>query len=486
MNNGILFQGFEWYLPSEGNYYKDMLLKLEELSKMGITAIWLPPVCKATGSSDTGYGVYDLYDLGEFDQKGEVRTKYGTKEELKELIEAIHGRGMQVYADVVLNHKAGADGVEKFMAVEVDTNDRTKDIGESHEIEAWTNFQFPGRQGKYSDFKWNFHHFTGVDFDNRTGDKGIFRILGENKGWNWNVSNENGNFDYLMFADIDHAHPEVREELKTWADWFIGELQLDGFRLDAVKHIDGAFMHEFTSHLKQKHGDRFYILGEYWDNSVKANKEFLEETQYGIDLFDVGLHFNFFEASNRGGDYDLRKIFDNSVVTGNPPMSVTFVDNHDSQPGQSLNSFIAPWFKEIAYGLILLRKDGYPCIFYGDYYGIGGEHQIPGMKDKLDVLSLVRKSHAYGNQDDYFNEPDLIGWVRHGDEEHFGKCAVVISIREKKTIRMFLGDAEKGKVYTDLTGNCQDKVTIDDENYGNFAAEPGSISVWMEESLPLE
>jgi alpha-amylase len=178
MSNGILFQGFEWYLPDDGNYYKDMLLKLDELSAMGITAIWLPPVCKGTWTNDTGYGVYDLYDLGEFDQKGAVRTKYGVKEDLKILIDAIHQRGMQVYADVVLNHKAGADGSERFMAVKVDSNDRTKEVEEPREIEGWTVFKFPGRQGKYSQFEWNFQHFTGVDFDYLTGDKGIYRILG--------------------------------------------------------------------------------------------------------------------------------------------------------------------------------------------------------------------------------------------------------------------------------------------------------------------
>lgn len=48
MNNGILFQGFEWFLPDNGNYFKDMLLKLDELESMGITAIWLPPVSKGT------------------------------------------------------------------------------------------------------------------------------------------------------------------------------------------------------------------------------------------------------------------------------------------------------------------------------------------------------------------------------------------------------------------------------------------------------
>ena len=166
-------------------------------------------------------------------------------------------------------------------------------------------------------------------------------------------------------------------------------------------------------------------------------------------------------------------------------MCVTFVDNHDSEPGQSLSSFVEPWFKEIAYGLILLREDGYPCVFYGDYYGIGGEYMIPGMKNKIDLLAKIRKNYAYGEQNDYFNEPDLIGWVRRGDEEHHGKCAVLISLKEKKSIRMFVGDEEKGKIYRDFTGNCQDTITIDEENYGEFTVEPGSISVWLEESTSI-
>lgn len=380
MGNGLLFQGFEWYLPDDGTYYKDMVLKLDELKNIGVTSIWLPPVYKATGTNDTGYGTYDLWDLGEFDQKGSVRTKYGTKEELKKLISEIHKRDMEVYADIVLNHKAGADKAEKFLAVKVDENDRTKEISDVMEIEGWTGFDFPGRNNKYSDFKWTHYHFSGVDYDNLSEEKGIYKITGENKGWNLGVSSEKGNFDYLMFADIDLAHPDVQEELKRWTMWFIDELNLDGFRFDALKHMDDVFIDELTSHIRMEKGKDFYLLGEYWSNHVNDN--FLSDTNYELDLFDVPLHFNLYSASQSGADYDLRKIFDNTLVKLHPLLSVTFVDNHDSQPGESLESFIEDWFKEIAYGLILLRKDGYPCIFYGDYYGTSGEYSKDGIKKR--------------------------------------------------------------------------------------------------------
>lgn len=486
MENGILFQAFEWYLPDDGKYYNDMLLKLDELKEMGASAIYLPPVYKATGTNDTGYGSYDLYDLGEFDQKGSIRTKYGKKDELKKLVKEIHKREMSVYADVVLNHKAGADKAEKFMVVMVDENDRNREVSEPFEIEGWTGFNFPGRGDKYSDFKWNFNHFNGVDYDNIRGVSAIYRIIGENKGWNLGVSSEKGNFDYLMFSDLDLAHPDVKDELKKWAIWFIDELDIDGFRMDALKHMDDVFVNEFIHYIKKKKGKDFYILGEYWINDLDINNKFLESIDYEADLFDVTLHYNLNNASKMGSNYDLRKIFDNTLVKHHPLTAVTFVDNHDSQPGESLESFIDPWFKEIAYGIILLRKDGYPCVFYGDYYGSGGKHPQKGFKEKIDTLAKIRKKFVYGDQDDYFKSSTSIGWVRHGNEKHPNKSAVIISIGDMDTIRMFVGKEEKGKIYHDYTGNNEDEVTIDKEGFGDFLVGPGSICVWIEEKLNLK
>lgn len=69
--------------------------------------------------SGTGYDVYDLYDLGVFDQKVFISTRWGTKEDLRALIAAAHDIGIGIYWDTVLNHKAGADFTEKFSAVKV-------------------------------------------------------------------------------------------------------------------------------------------------------------------------------------------------------------------------------------------------------------------------------------------------------------------------------------------------------------------------------
>lgn len=473
----VMMQAFEWDTPADGGYYKFLKENAKKIKDAGIDALWLPPMCKGGGDQDVGYGIYDLWDLGEFVQKGTVRTKYGTKKELLEAIDELHKNDIKVYADVVLNHKGNADFEEEFMARMVDQNNREKDVSEDMKIKAWTGFNFPGRAGKYSDFVWHYYHFTGVDYDANTDTKAIFRILGDGKYWDEGVSDEKGNFDYLMNADIDHSHPEVREEIFKWVDWFIEETKVDGFRYDALKHISDEFIYDLSKHIMEKKKDDFYLLGEYWQYDEGQIDGYLDDTDWKIDLFDVPLHFHFEEASKSNGNYDMRNIFNNTIVKNHPLQAVTFVDNHDSQPGQSLDSWVEDWFKEIAYSLILFRKDGYPCIFAGDYYGLKGEIKKDPLKEMIDKMLDVRKKYAFGNQDDYFDNPQVVGWVRRTDADT-SSLAVLISIGDMAEKQMFVGKEEAGKTYIDLSGKNKNQVTIDEDGNGIFNVGPGSVSYW--------
>ncbi len=456
---------------------------VQHLKEMGVTGVWIPPASKATSPFDTGYGSYDLYDLGEFDQKGSVKTKYGSKDELLDVINELHDNGIQVYADVVLNHKANGDETETFMAREMDPEDRTQAISEPYEIEAWTKFTFPGRGDQYSAFKWSWIHFSGTDYNSRDNKSAIYMIDGINKGWSLGVSCEKGNFDYLMFNDIDYKHPDVVTEIKAWASWFVKETKVDGLRFDAVKHIDDHFIRDLLKELKEEFGPDFFLLGEYWNRDIDELDSYLERIDYQMDLFDVKLHFNFHEASQSGDQYDMRQIFDGTMVHNHKTLVVTFVDNHDSQPGQALESWVEPWFKPLAYALILLRKDGYPKVFYGDYYGIMGPDPIPGQQDSLDKLIYARVNHAYGEQYDYFDHSNVIGWVRMGDEDHPYGCAVVMSNGTGGVKQMNVGSINKGAVYADYTGNRTDKIKIDNNGNGKFPCDSGSVSVWIRDGV---
>lgn len=107
--------------------------------------------------------------------------------------------------------------------------------------------------------------------------------------------------------------------------------------------------------------------------------------------------------------YDLRHIFDNTLMKERPDYAVTFVDNHDTQIGQSLQSFVADWFRPLAYAMILLRQSCIPCVFYSDYYG--NPVQDRPMVPNLGKMIKIRRGYAYGEQEDYFDDPHIMGWV---------------------------------------------------------------------------
>ena len=479
MTNQTVMQYFEWYLPSDGQHWNHLAEDVQHLSGLGISHVWMPPAFKGTNKDDVGYGVYDLFDLGEFDQKGTIRTKYGFKDEYLNAINRLKDVGIVPMADVVLNHKAAADKLETFEVVEVDPEDRTKEISKPFEIEGWTHFTFDGRQKAYNDFEWHWYHFNGTDFDAKRNKSGIYLIQGDNKGWAENdlVDNENGNFDYLMYANLDYKHPEVIENIYSWVDWFVQTTGVLGFRMDAVKHIDSFFMRNFIRDVKEKQGQDFYVFGEFWNAKEEDNNTYLEKTENRFDLVDVRLHNNLYDASLEGADYDLTTIFDQTLVKNHPEHAVTFVENHDTQRGQALESTVEEWFKPAAYALILLREDGLPCLFYGDYYGIEGEFAQESFQEVLDTLLYARKELAYGEQKDYFDDPNCIGWTRSGNEGGT-PLAVTISNDVANSKTMEIGSDWAGQTFHDILGNCSDTVTIDEDGWGDFPVSEKSVSVW--------
>ena len=478
IDNGLMMQYFEWYMKKEPALWETLKKDAAKLAKSGVTSLWLPPAYKgAAGADDSGFGVYDLYDLGEFNQKGSVRTKYGTKKQYLDAIDALHNEGINIYADVVLGTKMGADAVEKVTGQEFNENNRYQMVGEGKTIGAWTKFSFPGRKGKYSEFVWNWTHFNGIDWDQERLCKAIFGFKG--KDWDKDIDKAIGSYDYLMGSDLDFENREVYEELVKWAVWYVDTTGIDGFRLDAVKDIPSAFYRDFLYSVREHTGKELFTVGEYWSGDVSKLADYLEEIKSEASLLDVPLHYNLYHCSKAGGAYDLRTILDNTLMSKDPVRAVTFVDNHNTQPGQPMESFVEDWFKPMAYAIILLRQEGYPCVFYGDYKGITHD-KIKSKKQLLDKLMKLRKTKAYGPQHDYFDDPDCIGWTREGDADHKDSgLAVVISDGKGGTKRMYVGQQFAGTHFSDVMGNAKYNIKIDEYGCGDFYVNRGDVAVWV-------
>lgn len=492
MANPTLLQFFHWYYPEGGKLWPEVAERAKWLAEIGINMVWLPPAYKgSSGGYSVGYDSYDLFDLGEFDQKGSRATKYGDKAQLLSAVNALRENNVGVLMDIVLNHKIGADEKEAVSVNRVNPDNRDEIDPQEIGCEAWTRFTFPERAGQYSEFIWDHKCFSGVDHIENPDENGVFKIVNDytQDGWSDQVDGELGNFDYLMGANIDFRNRAVFEELKYWGRWLMQEVPCNGFRLDAVKHIPAWFYKEWIEHIQEAAEETQFIVAEYWSFEIDTLTQYLDQVEGRTMLFDAPLHLNFHQASNAGQDYDLSKIFENTLVERSPFHAVTLVDNHDTQPLQSLEAPVEAWFKPLAYALILLREEGVPTVFYPDLFGVNysdsndnGEecHVDMPIIPELETLIRARQLYAHGVQTEYFDHPNCVAFTRSGTAELPG-CVVVLSNGEAGKKDISLGEELAGTRWRDLLEHCAETITCDEEGNAQFICSAGSVSVWVKE-----
>ena len=124
----------------------------------------------------------------------------------------------------------------------------------------------------------------------------------------------------------------------------------------------------------------YYVFGEFWNGNEEENNIYLEKIEKRFDLVDVPLHNNLHKASLDGADYDLTTIFDHSLVKNHPEHAVTFVDNHDTQRGQALESTVEEWFNQ----LLMLSSFSVKTVFLAYF-------MVTTMESKVNLLKKISK-----------------------------------------------------------------------------------------------
>ena len=117
-------------------------------------------------------------------------------------------------------------------------------------------------------------------------------------------------------------------------------------------------------------------------------------------------------------------------------------------------------------------------MFYSDYYGnpVKDRPLVPN----LGKLIKLRRSYAYGDQQDYWQDAHTIGWVRRGDREHPNSgIAVLLSNNGSGEIRMSMGKEHAGEEFCDVLGASTEPVVIDEEGFGLFSAQR-NMTVWAQ------
>lgn len=490
VENPVILQSFYWYIPDPGtqgevaesnlwNHIADTMAP--RFKEDGFTHVWLPPTGKAF-SPDTqynvGYAIYDHYDLGEFNQMGRVRTKYGTKQQLHRAVDALHNNGIKVIADIVMNHIMGADKPEPVpFSYAFYVHDNYVQSETNGYVDAYVSFDFnkpndpAPRNNKYSSFKWNAEHFDGLEsydsyylFQNKEIDK--ISELNDLE----TLPNQNAEVykylrsDIILGLDYDFQHPEVQNEMINWTKWLVSEVGFDGFRVDALRHIHIPFVTRWANEIRDYmhqigKSDGLQMFGEFWDGWAERLNAYLlgnpdssdlsyDEGQpayeYGginqsMDLFDVPLHFDFQKVAKANFSYPPTRMInlpERGLLAQNPHKAITFVDNHDTVPTQELESYIPLHTKVQAYTFILLHEFGTPTVFYRDMYK--GNFVSEYENDNYDYLNYhlkklleIRKNNAYGPGTFYreSSKPGLLGYKRVGSY-HKPNSGVIYLIRE--------------------------------------------------------
>jgi alpha-amylase len=317
--NGVMLQAWYWDSPPGVEWWNKLSKLAPQFREWGVTALWVPPPCKAAGGGfSSGYDLYDFYDLGSKDQKGTVPTKWGHKRDLLKMIAVAHANGLDVYADIVVNHRSGG----------------------SQSGYSYQNLVGSETTGRFTMAPWDFHP------KNWHGD------------WYEAVAG---------LADIAQEVPYVRDELFSWIRWFDRQTNVDGYRIDAVKHMDPKFTEGLMYQVQEGMGKNSFAVGELYDGNPNVLQGWVNAAQRRSSVFDFTLFFQLLSMAHGNGYYDMRGLRNRFQDSRK---SVTFCNNHDTfRRANGLHLFQRA---NLAYAFIMAAP-GYPSVYWEDLFDDSGK-----------------------------------------------------------------------------------------------------------------
>ena len=317
--------------------WRELAQKMPELAEVGYSALWLPPPTKGSGGLSVGYDCWDPFDLGSKDQRGTVRTRYGTEEDLLRLIETAHRFGIRVYFDNIMNHRAfDVPGYNEYTGIDIYPGMVPEDFhlrvtGEGF-YRKWDNIADWGNtwQIQYRNFSdlidiaqempdnGNFGSTEGSHVPKiklvRHPENPEYYCFAPGPGGAEYVGFGTTNITAEMLVDPDNAwlyEEDVNAYLIRAVRWLVDRTKVDGLRLDAVKHVPDYFFGQQTGEGKDASSagycgqaqEQFNLTRGFndWDNH--RDTVFNTEASYGRnDLMMFGEHLG--EPPGYGGYID--------------------------------------------------------------------------------------------------------------------------------------------------------------------------------------
>ena len=304
--------------------------KLDYLQELGVKGLWLMPIHPSP--SYHGYDVTDYYA---------VNPDYGTMDDFKRLLEEAHKRDIKVIIDLVLNHTSSQ---HPWFRNALETG------SEYHDWYKWSDTD-PRTRGPWGATAW--------------------------------YKASNGLYYYAIFwdqmPDLNYDNEAVQEEAKKVTSFWLSEVGVDGFRLDAVRYLaeDQQLADSDANHTYLEDWGTYYrslkpqtfTVGEAWTDNANV-KEYIESNSQLDAAFNFDLAAAILKALNESNNSALRFLLQTTVRDFPEQDNANFLTNHDmprvmNQLGQNLE-------KAKAAAGILLTAPGIPFLYYGEEIGMMG------------------------------------------------------------------------------------------------------------------
>jgi alpha-amylase len=353
-----------------GGTLKGITKHLDYIRDLGATALWLSPVFENDGAPDETSGNYHGYAIRNYLA---VDPRFGTIDDLRELVEEAHGRNMRVFLDAVANHTGDVfyyPGDKPYFYA---------DDARQYELGGWRSPDYP------------------VPIELRNPD--YFHRRGQIRDWGWDSFPETQWGDFFSLKGLNNddnpAGLELQKIIIACHRYWIREADIDGFRMDAVKHMGETAIARFCQGMREYAlslgKNQFFLFGELVGSDEAINRYTGPNTAgrigsktiyYGLSsVLDFPLYWTLPGVIK--GSTPPDRLFSRYDALSEHALSrgelgrylVTFIDNHD-QIGQNYKRrFAAGAYDEqvIAAAGYLITALGTPCIYYGTEQGFCGE-----------------------------------------------------------------------------------------------------------------
>jgi glycosidase len=443
--------------------WDELIVKMPEIAEAGYTSLWLPPPAKAGSVFSVGYDLFDPFDLGDKNQRGTVRTRYGTKAQLLQVVETAHRFGLRVYFDNIMNHRGfdvpgynastptnlypGLTVQDFHLRRQGDGTyrnwDNVSDWGNLWQVQNRPLFGLIDLANETSSNNENF----GTTEGNTTPKISFLRQPGSNSYYmDANMPTIAGPWRPFNGAGGDPVSEDVNAHLIRAAMWMMNETKCDGFRFDAVKHTPATFFGDTTAttggyvgavqtmfDYVHGYGDNVTTNG-YLEGDDNRNSCFDSETTrndallFGEHLGEPPSYGDYLSRGMRLVDSPLSGTLNN--VLGIPAASLSGLDQRDSggfsAPNRVMyaqshdNAFANHRELQLAYmfareGIPVIYSDGYnqssapdyfPRVANAPYLGEFGDNKMPD-------IAWLHHQLARGGTRARWSDADIVAFERY-------------------------------------------------------------------------